>query len=207
MVATATMRRSVVHHLACVGSEHCCCPQSLRGTTSRSDVHVRHQNVMSSLTGSSLTLLREVQETALAMSPTGLLSLILWCLQKADIWSSGVILYALLYGRYPFNAKEKDYAKNIVTANYAMPEDVPVSASCKELLSHVLVADPAQVSSLDLMLHTIPDEPGLWAWRTSSQSAWRPLLCFMYIVDRHHTVHVSWPTRSPRDEHGLGQKN
>ena len=80
-----------------------------------------------------------------------MLSGIVLCLQKADIWSSGVILYALLYGRYPFNAKEKDYARNIVTANYAMPEDVPVSASCKELLSHVLVADPAQVVLLLFM--------------------------------------------------------
>ena len=92
------------------------------------------------------------------MPPTGLLSGILWRLQKADIWSSGVILYALLYGRYPFNAKEKDYAKNIVTANYAMPEDVPVSASCKELLSHVLVADPAQVGLWVLVGHT--NQPG-----------------------------------------------
>ena len=97
------------------------------------------------------------------MVTIGMLSLILWCLQKADIWSSGVILYALLYGRYPFNAKEKDYAKNIVTANYAMPEDVPVSTSCKELLSHVLVADPAQVGSLHFMLHTIQEESGLQA--------------------------------------------
>ena len=49
-------------------------------------------------------------------------------LQKADIWSCGVILYAMLYGCYPFSNKEPDYIRKIVTATYHMPQDVQVRA-------------------------------------------------------------------------------
>lgn len=49
-----------------------------------------------------------------------------WALQKADIWSCGVILYAMLYGCYPFSNKEPDYIRKIVTATYHLPQDVQV---------------------------------------------------------------------------------
>ena len=46
--------------------------------------------------------------------------------QKADIWSCGVILYAMLYGCYPFSNKEQDYIRKIVTASYHLPSDISV---------------------------------------------------------------------------------
>jgi serine/threonine-protein kinase SRK2 len=64
------------------------------------------------------------------------------CAQLADIWSCGIILYAMLFGRYPFNARERDYARKIVAAQYVMPSDVAVSADCADLLTRLLVADP-----------------------------------------------------------------
>ena len=67
-------------------------------------------------------------------------------LQMADIWSCGIILYAMLFGRYPFNARERDYARKIVSAQYVLPPDVPVSAECADLLTRVLVRPPASPS-------------------------------------------------------------
>ena len=70
-------------------------------------------------------------------------------MQMADIWSCGIILYAMLFGRYPFNARERDYARKIVSAQYVLPSDVPVSAECADLLTRVLVADPHVRLSMD----------------------------------------------------------
>lgn len=69
--------------------------------------------------------------------------------KKADIWSCGVILYAMLYGCYPFSNKEPDYIRKIVTATYHMPPDVQVSAECKDLLTRLLVADSEQRLSME----------------------------------------------------------
>jgi serine/threonine protein kinase len=75
-------------------------------------------------------------------------------LQMADIWSCGIILYAMLFGRYPFNARERDYAKKIVRAQYVVPEDIPVSSECVDLLTRVLVADSnARLSMEDIKMH------------------------------------------------------
>ena len=63
--------------------------------------------------------------------------------QMADIWSTGVILYAILFGRYPFYAQEQEkIPRRIVDAAFAIPPDIPVSASCVNLVTRILVADP-----------------------------------------------------------------
>ena len=48
-------------------------------------------------------------------------------LQKADIWSCGVILYAMLFGKYPFDAQQRNFARHIVNAHYSIPQ---VTALC-----------------------------------------------------------------------------
>ncbi len=63
--------------------------------------------------------------------------------QKADIWSCGVILYAMLYGCYPFSNKEQDYIRKIVTASYHLPSDISVRVRCWHSQSPLLAAGGA----------------------------------------------------------------
>ena len=75
-------------------------------------------------------------------------------MQKADLWSCGVILFALLFGRYPFDTSERHYLRKMVKADYTFPEDVPVSAECKELVQRLLVPEPShRMSMLDILAH------------------------------------------------------
>ena len=54
---------------------------------------------------------------------------VLHALQAADLWSVGVILFAMLIGRYPFSQRESNVARNIVSATYTLPDDVQARAS------------------------------------------------------------------------------
>ena len=85
------------------------------------------------------------------MTPSGVFSKMTFCAQMADIWSTGIILYAILFGRYPFHAQEhaEGVARRIVDAAYVIPADVPVSPICLDLIRKILVADPAKRLSMD----------------------------------------------------------
>lgn len=69
--------------------------------------------------------------------------------KRADIWSCGIILYAILFGRYPFDAREPRFARKIVTANYVVPSHPQVSTECLDILRRVLVADPQRRISME----------------------------------------------------------
>ena len=61
-----------------------------------------------------------------------------------DIWSLGVIAYACLVGKPPFetNDVKATYAR-IKACNYSFPEHVPLATTTKHFISKMLQKDPA----------------------------------------------------------------
>ncbi len=60
-----------------------------------------------------------------------------------DVWSAGVVLYAILHGTVPFNATEMpDLQKLVLKGKYKLREDL--SHGAKDLLRRMLELDPAK---------------------------------------------------------------
>jgi serine/threonine protein kinase len=65
---------------------------------------------------------------------------------RADWWSFGIFLYQMVYGGTPFRGGRRDDTfANIVRAPLCFPEHPPgVSDECKDLITGLLIRDPAK---------------------------------------------------------------
>ena len=84
---------------------------------------------------------------------------------EVDIWSLGVVMYTMLFGRPPFETADvKLTYKRIKMNSYKFPENIKVDPSAKKLISSILNLDPSKRPSLDAIVeheffkiyHTIP---------------------------------------------------
>jgi len=62
-----------------------------------------------------------------------------------DLFSVGVVLYFMLYGRSPFWANTAEQiARKVAALNYEFPPNLPISDEAKDLIKKLLNRDPNQ---------------------------------------------------------------
>lgn len=68
--------------------------------------------------------------------------------RQADIWSCGIILYAMLTGCHPFDGDGlAQLIRNVCNLNYSFPKSVPKEA--RDLIKKLLVVDPKKRATVD----------------------------------------------------------
>lgn len=74
--------------------------------------------------------------------------------QKVDIWSLGIILYVLLFSRFPFFSEDRgELARRIASGEFRFPRTShEPSTDAKELVTRMLALDPSMRPTCDELL-------------------------------------------------------
>ena len=87
---------------------------------------------------------------------------------KCDVWSCGIILYAMLSGRMPFSGNMEEFFQRVFAGRYR--KLAHVSPECSDLVAHMIVVDPVARFSLQ----QVREHP--WVRRMASEHAVEPAL-------------------------------
>ena len=70
-----------------------------------------------------------------------------------DIWASGIILFAMIFGYLPFDDKNNNILfKKIIECNLEFPDDIEASKEVKDLIAKILTKNPGNRIKLDEIL-------------------------------------------------------
>lgn len=82
-----------------------------------------------------------------------------------DVWATGILLYALLCGHFPFKgASDKDLYKKISKGQYSPPDHM--SREARNFLARMLVVEPERRATVPQLL----EDPWLRSTKTKESS-------------------------------------
>jgi serine/threonine protein kinase len=69
----------------------------------------------------------------------------------SDVWACGVVLYAVLFGKFPFNPMQYDMKE--MCMSFVLPASPSIGPNCQKVFKQIFVLEDVRIRSMDL-LHT-----------------------------------------------------
>ena len=74
----------------------------------------------------------------------------------SDIWSLGVLLYTMIYGRFPFNERDEDKLFDLINeGKFYFPEDIETSDEVKNLIKKIIVVEPCKRANFNDIINDV----------------------------------------------------